>query len=178
MKIEKLNEDKIRITLNMEDLESEHIDFHTFMSNPIESQDIFLDMLEKAEKEVGFITDDYRLMIEALALSDGNFILTVTRVEVENNERISYKKKKVSIKRKHATIRTNIAIYRFETFDEFCEFCNFAKNSILHNLNSFASSISLYSYNEKYYLVFSRNKCKLKLIKNNLFINYRICSFC
>lgn len=157
MKIEKLNEDKIRITLNKEDLEAENIDFHTFMSNPIESQDIFLDMLEKAEKEVGFITDDYRLMIEALAMNDGNFILTVTRMEVEKKERISYKKKKVNIKRKNINIHSDIAIYRFESFDDFCEFCNFISNGTLHNLNNFINSISLYSYNDKYYLVFSRN---------------------
>ena len=83
MKIEKLNEDKIRITLNLEDLKEKDIDFHAFMSNSIESQEIFLDMLEEAEKEVGFVTEDYRIMIEALAMADGNFILTVTRLAPE-----------------------------------------------------------------------------------------------
>lgn len=70
MKIEKLNEDKIRITLNMEDLSERDIDYHTFMSNSIESQSIFLDMLNRAEKEVGFYTNNCRIMIEALALKD------------------------------------------------------------------------------------------------------------
>jgi len=70
MKIEKLNENKIRITLNMEDLRERDIDFHSFMSNSIESQSIFLDMLDKADREVGFNTDDCRIMIEALALKD------------------------------------------------------------------------------------------------------------
>lgn len=81
MKIEKLNDDKIRITLNLQDLEENHIDFHTFMSNSIESQELFINMLDKAEKEVGFVTDDYKVMIEALATANGNFILTVTRLE-------------------------------------------------------------------------------------------------
>lgn len=70
MKIEKLNENKIRITLNMDDLNERNIDFQSFMSNSIESQDIFLDMLNRAEKEVGFNTDDCKIMIEALALND------------------------------------------------------------------------------------------------------------
>lgn len=70
MKIEKLNENKIRITLNMEDLNERDIDYHSFMSNSIESQEIFLDMLNTAEKEVGFHTDDSRIMIETLALKD------------------------------------------------------------------------------------------------------------
>ena len=71
--------------------------FYTF--NSIESQKIFLDMLDKAEKEVGFVTDDYKVMIEALFMSNGNFVLTVTRFEPEKANSI-YKKKKVSIKRK------------------------------------------------------------------------------
>ena len=36
MKFEKLNENKIRITLSMHDLEEKDIDFHDFMSNSIE----------------------------------------------------------------------------------------------------------------------------------------------
>ena len=70
MKIEKLTENIIRITLNMDDLNERDIDFHSFMSNSIESQSIFLDMLDKADREVGFNTDDCRIMIEALALKD------------------------------------------------------------------------------------------------------------
>ena len=68
MQIEKLNENKIRITLNLDDLKENNIDLHSFMSNSIESQDLFYTMLDKAEKEVGFETKDYKLMIEALAV--------------------------------------------------------------------------------------------------------------
>ncbi len=66
-------EDKIRITLNIEDLNERDIDYHSFMSNSIESQNIFLDMLDTAEKEVGFNTRDCRLMIEAIALKGRRF---------------------------------------------------------------------------------------------------------
>ena len=70
MKFEKLSENKIRIILTVQDLAEKEIDFHVFMSNSIESQSIFIDMLNKAEKEVGFNTEDCRIMIEALALKD------------------------------------------------------------------------------------------------------------
>ena len=70
MKIEKLNENKIRIILNLDDLKEKNIDFHTFMSSSLESQDLFLDMLNIAEEEVGFITKDYKLIIEAIATSN------------------------------------------------------------------------------------------------------------
>lgn len=164
MKIEKLNEDKIRITLNMEDLKEKDIDFHSFMSNSIESQKIFLDMLDEAEKEVGFVTDDYRVMIEALAMTDGNFILTVTRLAPEK-EKSTYKKKKVNIKRKNALPNTAKAIYCFDSFDEFCGFCNFLNNNIFKYIKDFAKDISLYLYKEKYYLVFTDIRLNINLLK-------------
>ena len=73
LQIEKLNENKIRITLNLEDLKENNIDLHSFMANSIESQDLFYTMLDKAEKEVGFETKDYKLMIEALAIPNRKF---------------------------------------------------------------------------------------------------------
>lgn len=164
MKIEKLNDNKIRITLNLTDLEENHIDFHTFMSNSIESQKIFLDMLDKAEKEVGFVTDDYRVMIEALAMSDGNFVLTVTRFESEKTN-TTYRKKKVNIKRKISEIDTKKAIYCFNTFDEYCSFCNFLNNNILKYMNDFADNMSLFEYNSKYYLVISNIHINTNLLK-------------
>ena len=36
MRFEKLNENKIRITLTNKDLEKKNIDFHSFMANPID----------------------------------------------------------------------------------------------------------------------------------------------
>lgn len=87
MKFEKLNEDKIRITLSSQDLVEKDIDFHSFMSNSIKSQDLFLDILEEAEKKVGFVTKDYKVRIEALAMNDGNFIFTVTRFSRKQRKR-------------------------------------------------------------------------------------------
>ena len=59
MKFEKVNNDKIKITLSSADLEANDIDFHSFMSNPLEKQDLFLDILEEAEEEIGFEFKDY-----------------------------------------------------------------------------------------------------------------------
>ncbi len=73
MRIEKITENKIRIILNIKDLQEKNIDLHSFMSNSIESQDLFYDMLDKAEKEIGFETKDYKLIIEALAVPERKF---------------------------------------------------------------------------------------------------------
>lgn len=164
MKFEKISENKIRITLNIEDLKEKDIDFHSFMSNSIESQDLFLDMLDQAEKEVGFVTKDYRVMIEALAMSNGNFVLTITRMIPDVAEKP--KRKKVAIKRKHSQITEGLAIYRFETFDDFCMFCQSLKFSFQTNLTSLAKKNSLYIYQDQYYLVFENINLECSNIKS------------
>lgn len=169
MKIEKLNENKIRITLNMKDLMEKNIDLHSFMSNSIESQDIFLSLLDKADEEVGFSTDGCRLMIEALALKDGHFVLTITKFE-HAEERTIPKKKNLHIKRKNPEVNFEKTIYSFESFDSFCDFCNFLKNVLSKKqIIEFAKTSDLYEYNSNYYLVFTN------IDTNSSSLNY-ICS--
>lgn len=152
MKIEKLNEDKIRITLDINDLEEKNIDFHSFMSNSLDTQSLFLDMLEKAEEEVGFTTRDYRIMIEALATSEGKFILTVTRMAPEI-EKDLIKKKKVKIRRKSTQLNKDVAIYEFNNFDDFCDFCSSLDKRLPSIPKKNILNSALYTYNKKYYLV-------------------------
>ena len=52
MKIEKLTDNKIRIIMNIDDIEKNTNDIHTFFDNIMNSQNLFLDILQKAEKEV------------------------------------------------------------------------------------------------------------------------------
>ena len=164
MKIEKLNEDKIRITLDINDLKENNIDFHSFMSNSLDSQSIFLDMLEKAEEEVGFTTRDYRIMIEALATSEGNFILTVTRMAPDLDKE-TMKKKKVKIRRKSVAINKDIAVYEFNSFDDVCDFSSSLSSNLLAITKKNFSNSTLYTYNNKFYLTFSNISATPVLLK-------------
>ncbi len=165
MNIEKLNENKVRITLNMHDLEEKKVDFHSFMSNSIESQELFLDMLEEAEKKVGFVTDDYRIMVEAIALANGNFIFTITR-SLPDHTHEKYKRKKIHINNKAKNFNKNKSIYCFQNFDDFCAFCHCINLKIPIEYKNILKSTSLYLYNNKFYLVFSDINLNFKLIKN------------
>ena len=160
MHIEKLNENKIRITLNLDDLKENNIDLHSFMASSIETQDLFYDMLDKAEKEVGFETKDYKLMIEALAIPNGNFILTVTRF-LPDKEKI----KKPAAKRKTLNEKANISIYEFESFDNFVEFCSYLNTNIDNSTYLKLKKSTLYSYASKYYLVININNIKIDIFK-------------
>lgn len=150
LKIEKLNEDKLKITLSIDDLEERNITLHSFMYNSPESQDLFWELLQEAEKECGFNVDDSMIYVEASTSGSGNFTLLVTKTnEKAPIERISKPKKMTKenfrLKRKSVPLKHELAIYSFNTFDDICAFCNVCDVSVLHEN-------SLYKINEEYYL--------------------------
>ena len=151
MKFEKLNENKIRITLTIQDLAEKEIDFHVFMSNSAEAQDVLLDMLEQAKKETGFDPEDYNLKVEALVMADTNFIFTITKLPPKEKSKIS--KRKFTVKRKNIVPSSTQAVYCFNSFDDFNDFLVFLSKNTLFNYKKLAKSITLYEYKEKYYLL-------------------------
>lgn len=157
MRFEKLNEDKIRITLSIEDLEKKDIDFHSFMSNSIESQDLFLDMLEEAEKEIGFSTKDYLIRIDALAMASGDFVLTITRSLPQKLKESALKipiKKKVHIRRKKVNSEITQVVYSFASFEDYCDFIDFFDKNGFKAIG-LAKNVTLYEYKNTYYLCLS-----------------------
>ena len=166
MKFEKVNENKIRITLSIRDLEEKDIDFHDFMSNSIETQDLFLDMLEEAEEKVGFKTRDCKVKIEALAMTENSFVLTVTRVLPDGNKKTLYaiQKKKPKAKRKVNNINEPCLVYKFNSFDDYCNFIEYMARNVLVDSVNLAGNICLYTYNDGYYLVLSNLNTEYKNI--------------
>lgn len=153
MKFEKLNNDKIRIILNLQDLEDNNIDYQSFMSNSSDSQKLFLEMLDEAEEQIGFTTKDYKLMIEALATLNGDFIITVTRFLPDLDISPTYNKKTVKVKRKTNILINDSIIYEFNNYDDILDFILLLKNSNIKGFTSFTKDFSLYSYKNHYYLV-------------------------
>lgn len=155
MKIEKLTENKIRIIVNLEDLKNNNLDYKTIMEKPIESQKLFLEMLLKAEKEVGFYTEGYKLLVEAFSSSDGLFVFTITKyiekVTTSPNKLRVTPKKKI----KNVNPKSTISIYKFSSFEEFCEFCISIHNTTRVQSKQLAKNIALYLFNNTYYLILS-----------------------
>ena len=166
MKFEKLNENKIRITLSMHDLEEKDINFHDFMSNSIETQDLFLDMLEEAEEKIGFKTRDCKVKIEALAMTEDNFVLTVTKIAQDPNRKHLYvsPRKRPKVKRKTANINSTHLIYKFNTFDDYCKFVEFLVHNNLSDSNKVSEKVFVYLYNNSYYLVLDNLNAQYKNI--------------
>ena len=155
MKFERLNENKIRITMSIQDLEDKDIDFHDFMSNSFETQDLFLDVLAEAEEKIGFRTRNCRVKIEALAMTENDFILTVTRFPVDTVKKQTgnLNKKKLKVKRKSNLIQSDCLIYRFQSFDDYCVFVEYLVSNELIDSHKIAKKLSVYTYRDTYCLV-------------------------
>ena len=154
MKFEKLNENKLRIIVNSQDLIENHIDFHAFMSNSSETQDLFMSILDRAEKEVGFVTKNYKVRIEAFSMNNEDFVFTVTRLS-DKAEKDTLKLQKPKFKRKTTVNSPLQSIYRFGTFDDFLNFVNEFKNSNIKNTSTLCKTIELITYKNCFYLIFT-----------------------
>lgn len=81
MKIEKLNENQIRCTLNKDDLAGREIKLSELAYGSDKAKRLFRDMMTQASTEVGFEANDIPLVIEAIPVSSECIILIVTKVE-------------------------------------------------------------------------------------------------
>lgn len=114
---------------------------------------LFLDILKKAEKEVDFYTEGYKLLIEAFSTSEDILVFTITKYQPKNvTTSINNPKKKITVKKKYSKKANLNRIYSFNDFDTFCNFCSYIKNVSKFDLKKLSNNISLYLYNNTYYL--------------------------
>ncbi len=153
MKIEKLTNNKIRIILKQEDLESKKITAKSILSSNQYSQKLLLDILNSAQKEVGFETNGYKLLIETFSTSEDNIVFTITKFKNEKNS--------IKLTKKISNESQNFYIYQFNTFNDFCNFCSTIKQNTLSAYPQIKYS-TLYYYKNKFYLALSKFDIKNK----------------
>lgn len=81
MKIEKINDNQIRCTLTKQDLADRQINLRELAYGSEKAKVLFRDMIQQANYEFGFETNDIPLMVEAIPLSSDTLILLITKVE-------------------------------------------------------------------------------------------------
>ena len=81
MKIERLNENQIRCTLNKSDLASRQLKINELAYGSDKAKELFRDMMHQASYELGFEAEDTPLMIEAIPVSSECIVLIVTKVD-------------------------------------------------------------------------------------------------
>lgn len=151
MKIEKITENKIRIILKQEDFKDKSIDIRKLLLTTPDSQNLFLEILEKAKKEINFDTDGQKLLIEMSMQTEDIFVFTITKYTEYNKISKNGPKRYLAVKKKNEDTVNTSYIYQFESFEDFCNFCNFINKNI--NLKELFKTSILYFYNNTYYLV-------------------------
>ena len=81
MRIEKINENRIRCTLSRADLEDREIKLSELAYGTDKAKTLFRDMMTEASRQFGFEADNIPLMIEAIPLSPDCIVLDITKVE-------------------------------------------------------------------------------------------------
>ncbi len=81
MKIERINENQIRCTLNRSDLADRQIELSELAYGSDKARRLFHELIQAAAAEVGFEVENMPLMVEAIPMSMDSIVLIVTRVE-------------------------------------------------------------------------------------------------
>lgn len=157
MKFEKINENKIKITISLTDLAERKIDLDALSYNSPQAQELFLDMMERAEDEFGFDASNAQICVETIPSSSDGFIITITKMDGSDefeslNKYIKNKFRKADSysKKKAWQIRSAIMIYSFVDIEHVC--------SVVSKIfTMYLGESSLYQYNGVYYLILTRN---------------------
>ncbi len=156
MRIEKISENKIRIFVTFDDLEERDIDLSSFNYNSPETQELFWDLMEQAELELGFETHESQLCIEAVTDVEQGFVITITKIDEDSDfESIHkfiknrYRRNDLKIKRKTSNICSTVMIYDLDSFDDLCLLCSRLKHVYL-------GESTVYQCEGSYYLVLRR----------------------
>lgn len=132
MKIKKINNDKLKIILSSTDLDEKNIDIDSFLANPIESQNLFFEILDLAEEKFNFNIENNRAIVETISLDDNNiFILTITKIK---NDICTYSYKSKA--------------YYFEDLSDLLKFYSVIKKEDLKLIQN-----NIYQFESKYYFL-------------------------
>ena len=135
--LEKIDETRLLIGLTGEDMDLLDLTFNQLNWKDDYSREVIWKLLSRAKKEIGFMTDDKQLMIEAIPQQDGCFVL-ITLLAKLNRERKIFKIKEnkkpyvFSFKSSENLIRAIERLYENES--------KFIRSTVLE-------------YNEKYYII-------------------------
>lgn len=157
MKIEKINENKIKVTISFNDLEERNIDLNSLNYNSPETQELFWDMMEQAELQLGFTASDSQLCIEAVADADEGFVILITKMDEENEfESIHkyiknrFRRADLKVKKKTKKVCSTMVMYAFDDFENLCALCKRLSDI-------YFGESTLYKLKNTYYLLLTKN---------------------
>lgn len=165
MKIEKIDENKVKITLTLDELSQRQISLKDIEQDSNTAQDLFLDLLEESDLQEDFLMDDSQLFVEASSDNENLFIVTITKIGYMP-ELAKYAPTKKKTRRKNSNKSAHeytvaSCIYKFSNLDRILDLSYKLKLE-----KTFMGTNSLYKYEDSYFIVFSPSSIKnAKFIK-------------
>ena len=155
MKIERIGDNIIRVTITYNDLEERNMDLNALNYNSPAAQEFFWDLMEQAEEQLGFSLTDSQLIIEPVPDSDEGFVINITKVDEEGEFesihkyiRNRMKKSDLRVKKKSRRVSSPFLIYSSRSLDDIYELANKLE---MH----YSGESTLYRCRDAYYLVLS-----------------------
>jgi len=128
MRIEKVNENVLKVTITLNDLEERNIDLGSLNYNSPAAQELFWDMMERAEEEYGFASNDSQLIFEASPENEEGFVVTITKIDsdgefesIQKYIKSKYKNSDLRQKKKKSKVCSALKIYCFNSIDDLCK---------------------------------------------------------
>jgi adapter protein MecA 1/2 len=158
MKIEKISENQIKLTLTKADLEKHNIKLDELIKPTDKTQELFKSIMEQAFNECGFEVDNTPLMVEATPVSIDGLMIIVTKLPekdthedkmsliTQNKDLRRYRKKDVSPFSSTGNFDENAVIYSFSCLDDVIDASMRVETKV-------TGTNMLFGYKHKYYLL-------------------------
>ncbi len=162
MKIEKVSDTQLKLTLTKADLAERDIQLEDLIRPSEKTQQLFRDIMEQAMDECDFITENTPLMVEAVPVGMDGIMIIVTKIDNKENAENGihlfndakdlrrYRKKPLASVENKGSEEGDLLIYSFAALDDVID-VSIRLNALFHGTSA------LYKYNERYFLVLQGN---------------------
>ena len=159
MKIERISENQLKLTLTKDDLKERDIKLEDLISPSEKTQKLFRDIMEQALDEEDFVSENTPLMVEAVPMGTEGIMIIVTKVNNKDKkgntaadllqqaqETRRWKKKPLDTLEHAEEKNSDILIYSFPELDDVIRVS-------LRLDGGFKGESSVYKNDGKYFLV-------------------------
>lgn len=162
MKIERVSDTQLKLTLTKADLAERDIKLEDLIRPGEKTQQLFRDIMEQAMEECDFITENTPLMVEAVPVGLDGIMIIVTKVESKDKnsnptelfhqakDLHRFKKKPLATEEAEAKEDDDLLVYSFSKLDDVIDL-SIRLEPLFHGASS------LYKNESRYFLVMQGN---------------------
>ncbi len=169
MKVEVINENRIQITLTLDELNKRNLSLRDIENDAKKAKKFFLDLIEESNLQDEFSLEHTQVFVEATTDCNNEFVVTITKLDnfpdiskfdILNNSNLTKESS-------YLEYYSNFSIFEFTSLDVIIDLSKMLKSN-----KCYIGKNSLYTYNDKYFLIFGNYTIKnAKFLKTVSIIN-------